>query len=343
MKLFFSQQHQEIYFQLLKEVFDSGRWSEGEQLQRFEEEFEQFTGLKTAMVSSGGVALLALFNYADVKNKEVIVPANTFYATALAARQAGAKVVYADCERKDLCLSVATIKSKVTPQTKAVCVVHIGGHICFDIESIRDFCETNNLMLIEDCAHAHGASFKGKSAGSWGVGGAYSFYSTKTLPMGEGGAIVSKNQELIEWVKKFRNYGKSFEGSHTKYLDIQALGYRMNEFSAALGRVQLRNLPEILNWKRNLAHKYDQIFSERVHFPEHMVSGFYKYIVFQKNLKEKTGCVYQTTDQCHYIDGVNEFFPNTDWIGKNHQCAPIWYGYDSACLPVAELKNILLD
>ena len=98
--------------------------------------------------------------------------------------------------------------SKVTPDTKAVIVVHIGGHIAFDIERIASFCVERHIALIEDCAHAHGAEWNGKIAGSYGLAGSYSFYATKTMPLGEGGMVVSRDKELISWMRKFRNYGK---------------------------------------------------------------------------------------------------------------------------------------
>ncbi|MBI4837676.1 MAG: aminotransferase class I/II-fold pyridoxal phosphate-dependent enzyme, partial [Nitrospirae bacterium] len=171
MKIPFSEGDRKKYFNLLNEVFDSNFWSEGWMVKRFEEKFTEAAGLQSMAVTNGGVALSALFEFAGVKNHEVIVPANTFFATAIAARRAGADVVYADCNKDDLCISFEDIRRKVTKKTKAVCVVHIGGHIAFEIEEIAVFCKENGIHLIEDCAHAHGANYNGKAAGSWGFGG----------------------------------------------------------------------------------------------------------------------------------------------------------------------------
>jgi len=276
----FSEDEREKYFSLLNKVFDSNFWSEGEMVKQFEREFSQFTGLPSLAFSNGGASLLALYTFAGVNGHEVIVPANTFYATAVTAKRAGAEVVYADCNKTDLCISLEDIKSKVTPRTKAICVVHIGGHIAFEIEEIADFCKQNGIALIEDCAHAHGASFNGKVPGSWGLGGAYSFYATKTMPLGEGGMICSTNKELLDWAKLFRNYGKKVEDGKVAYKIKNGFNCRMNEVTAALGIVQLEKMPEVLEWKRRLAAKYDQIFSNKVIFSENMISGYYKYVVF---------------------------------------------------------------
>ena len=167
----FGEQDRSEYFALLKEVFNSGHWSDGPMLHRFEEAFAAFTGQQAVALANGGAALLALYEYVGVRDADVIVPANTFWATTVAAKRAGANVIYADCNQEDLCLSLDDLKRKVTPRTKAVCVVHIGGHIAFQIKEIAAFCRERGITLIEDCAHAHGATWNGRTAGSWGLGG----------------------------------------------------------------------------------------------------------------------------------------------------------------------------
>ena len=194
----FSASQRKKYFSLLNQMFDSGYWSNGKLLHEFEERFSSYTNIHSRAVANGGAALLAILDYIDIKGKEVIVPSNTFWATILAVKKARGKVVYADCNKEDLCLSFDDVKQKVTPQTKAIVVVHIGGHIAFEIEKIAEYCKKNNIYLIEDCAHAHGSLYKGKSAGNWGFAGAYSFYATKTMTTGEGGMIVSHNSEFFK-------------------------------------------------------------------------------------------------------------------------------------------------
>lgn len=338
----FEEEYRERYYKLLDEVFASNFWSDGKMTRTFEEKFGKYTGLNACAVTSGGAGLLSILDYVGVKGAEVIVPANTFWATAQAVRKAGAQVVYADCNREDLCMCYDDMISKVTERTKAVVVVHIGGHIAFDIKKIAKFCNEKKIALIEDCAHAHGAEWNGNAAGSFGIAGSYSFYATKTMPLGEGGMIVSKDKELIDWVKKYRNYGKEvLDGNVVTYPLKDGFNYRMNEFTAALGIVQLEHLPKILEWKRVLAEKFDQIFENRVYLPEGMKSGYYKYIVFDYQLKEETGKVFNKTDFGNEIEGIKMDLPNSYWAAEHHKCAPIYYGWDKADLAVDDIKQYL--
>lgn len=343
MVLPFEKEYRKRYYQLLDEVFESNFWSDGKMTRRFEEEFEAFTGLPSCAVTSGGTGLLSILEYVNVRDSEVIVPANTFWATAQAAKKAGAKVVYADCNKEDLCMSYTDMVSKVTSDTKAVILVHIGGHIAFETEKIARYCEEHHIALIEDCAHAHGAQWNGRAAGSYGLAGSYSFYATKTMPLGEGGMVVSKDRDLIAWMKKFRNYGKEvLPGNIVTYPMKDGFNYRISEFTAALGIVQMEHLPVILEWKRALARKFDQIFDRRVALPEGMVSGYYKYIVFDRKLKEETGKVFNHTDFGNEIEGIALELPNSYWVAEHHKCAPIYYGWEQAELSVEEMKKYLL-
>jgi dTDP-4-amino-4,6-dideoxygalactose transaminase len=214
-------------------------------------------------------------------------------------------------------MSFEDLKIKVEKyKPVAVWIVHIGGHIAFQIEEIANFCKEKGIILLEDCAHAHGASWKGKKPGTWGDVGIYSFYATKTITTGEGGMLVTHNTELVEFAKKYRNYGK-FD------YKVKGLNFRMNEFTAAIGCVQVERLDEIVAWKNEYARKYlDPEYSHRVKFPEGMVSGYYKYIVFEP-ISKSTGKVYD--QPCHKILGKDYQLPNTDWVAENHWCVPLYY------------------
>jgi dTDP-4-amino-4,6-dideoxygalactose transaminase len=333
MKIIIERNSREKYYALLKKVFDSGFLSEGAMVRHFEEQFGKFVHLKATAVSSAGAGLLALLAYADVKGKDVIVPTNTFMATPLAVAWAGGRVVFADINKEDLSLSVKSLEGAITKNTKAVIVVHIGGHIAFDIFEIARLCKERNLVLIEDCAHAHGAEYKNRCAGSFGLGGAYSFYGTKTMPLGEGGTVVSRYEKVIRFVEKFRNYGK-FD------YRVKGFNFRMNEITAAFGLIQLERLPAILRWKRGLAKKFDLIFENRVYLPPHMLSGYYKYIVFDTELREETGRVFDRL--CHEIMAKDGNFPNASWVKCHHRCAPIYYGWDNASKSIEELRSLLI-
>lgn len=344
MVLPFEEEYRKKYYQLLDEVFESNFWSDGKMTQIFEEKFEAFTNLHSCAMTSGGAGLLSIFEYINVRGYDVIVPTNTFWATTQAAKMAGANIIYADCNKEDLCLSYQDVVNKVTPNTKAVVVVHIGGHIAFDIDKITAFCKEHNIALVEDCAHAHGAEWNGRCAGSWGIAGSYSFYATKTMPLGEGGMVVSKDEELIRWMKKFRNYGKEvINGNVVTYPLKTGFNYRINEFTSALGIIQLERMPRIIEWKTQLAQKYDEIFERRVKFPVGMKSGYYKYIVFDYDIKEETGKVFNKTDFGNEIEGLKRDLPNSYWIAEHHKCVPIYYGWEKAEYDVEKLKNYIMD
>src|SRR5947209_1471559 len=195
-------------------------------------------------------------------------------------------------------------------------LVHIGGHIAFDSERIAAYCREHGIFLIEDCAHAHGASWNGRKPGSYGDAGVYSLYATKTITTGEGGVLVSRHPELTEFARGFRNYGKPT-------YEVQGLNFRMSEFTAALGLLQVERLPQIVAFKNRIARaELDPRYPSRLELPEGMVSGLYKYIVFDR-LERSTGRVYD--EPCHRILGSDRELPGTDWVARNHSCVPLYY------------------
>lgn len=340
MRIPFEREYRKRYYQLLDEVFDSNFWSEGPMLRQFEDACESYFRIPGRAVANAGAGLWAIFEYLKVEGCDVIIPSNTFWATAVAAKRAGANVIYADCNREDLCLSLESLKKTVTEKTKAVVVVHIGGHIAFEIEGITSFCQERGIFLVEDCAHVHGGWWNGKTGGHYGFAGAYSFYATKTMPLGDGGMVVSRDNDFLLWVEKFRNYGKEVISGKVTYPVKNGFNFRMNNFTAALGVVQLEHLPRILEFKQAVAQKYDAIFENRVRFPEGMTSGYYKYIIFKEpRLSESTGQVFGPDDLCHVIDGIPVSLPNSEWVVKNHQCPPIYYGWEGADLDIAGIRN----
>lgn len=342
MRIPFEEEYRKKFYALEEKIFESNMWSEGEMLHTFEDKFGEYVHMGARGIADGGAALLAILSYLDVRGKDVIVPDNTFWADAQAVKYAGGNVVFADCNKEDLCLSFEDFRRKVTENTKAVIVVHIGGHVAFDVEKIATFCEEKGIYLIEDCAHVHGAWWNGKTGGNWGIAGAYSFYATKTMPLGDGGMVVSKNNDLLAYVEKFRNYGKEVLDGHVFYRMKEGFNFRLSEFNAALGIVQMERLPKIVEWKRALAKKYDQIFERHVIIPDGMESGYYKYIVFDTPLKQETGQVFGPRDLGHRIAGVEADVPNSIWVTEHHKCAPIYLGYEQADKSIDELRHILL-
>ena len=299
------------------EIIDTQKWSEGRFTQIFEDKWSSYHQSDSVAFSSWGGAALAALEFFNVKDKIVLCPSNTFIATPLSVIKAGGRVEFVDCNKDDLCMSLEDLRIKIQQYNPvAVFIVHIGGHIAFQIEDIAKLCRERGIIMIEDCAHAHGASWKGKKPGTWGDAGIYSFYATKTISTGEGGMLVTKNKALAEFGRQYRNYGK-FD------YKVEGLNYRMNEFTAAIGCVQADRLDEIVGWKREYAARHlDPHFSNRLQFPEGMLSGYYKYIVFDP-IEKSTGKVYD--QPCHRILGKSYHLPNTDWVAGNHWCAPLYY------------------
>ena len=305
------------FHECVDEIIASQKWTEAKYTKLFEEKWAAHCGLPTVAFSSWGGAALAALEYFSLGGKTVLCPSNTFMATPFSVVKAGGRVEFVDCNRTDLCLSFEDLKRKVDEfKPAAVWVVHIGGHIAFEIEKIAALCRDKGIVLLEDCAHAHGASWNGKRAGSWGDAGVYSFYATKTITTGEGGTLVTRHPGLVEFAQKYRNYGK-FDYA------VEGLNYRMSEFTAAMGAIQVDRLDEIVAWKNDHARRVlDPRFPNRLRLPDGMVSGYYKYITFDE-VSPSTGKVYDLP--CHKIMKKQYELPNSDWVAGHHWCPPLYY------------------
>jgi dTDP-4-amino-4,6-dideoxygalactose transaminase len=302
---------------LWERVFESQMWSDGELTREFEAAWSAWNGLEAVAFNGWTGAALAALEWAGVRGEKVLVPSNTFMATPLAAIHAGAQVEFVDCNRDDLCMSFDDLERKVaTHRPRAVFLVHIGGHLAFDSHRIADLCAAEGILLIEDCAHAHGGDWNGGRAGTFGDVGVWSFAPTKTISTGEGGMLVSRHADAIELTRTFRNYGKPDYATH-------GLNFRMNEFTAAIGIVQADRLPEIVRWKNEAVRLHvDPVHPSRLQLPDGMVSGLYKTIVFEP-IERSTGKVYD--EPCHRVLGHAVDLPNSDWVAENHWCVPLYY------------------
>ena len=313
----FDQRDRQRFHALIDEILDSNRWAEADMNARFEAAWEAWNEVPAVALGSWAGGALAALHFAGVAGETVLCPSNTFMATPLAAVRAGAEVQFVDCNRDDLCMSFADFERAAEQfKPRAAFLVHIGGHIAFEVEQIAAYCAENGIFLIEDCAHAHGAGWNGRKPGTWGDAGVYSLYATKTVSTGEGGVLVSRRPEVVAHARDFRNYGKP---AH----EVHGLNFRMSEFTAALGLVQVERMPEIVDWKNETAREWlDPQYPSRLELPEGMRSGLYKYIVFDW-LERSTGRVYDAP--CHRIMGHDIELPNSDWVARNHSCVPLYY------------------
>ncbi|MCT7522605.1 DegT/DnrJ/EryC1/StrS family aminotransferase [Aliarcobacter cryaerophilus] len=257
------------------EVLENKWLSSGEKTKKFEQEFSKYLGndiLSTA-VSSATAALHISLMIAGVKiNDEVVISGLTFVADANVVTLCGATPIFADVNSLgNWNPNVKDIKSKVTPKTKAIIVVHFAGYPIEDIDELVRFCKERNILLIEDVAHAVGASYNGQKCGTFGDIGCFSFFSNKNLSTGEGGMFVTKNSEFDKQARLLRSHGMTsmtidrHEGKTISYDVIQAgLNYRMDEIRCALGLVQLAKLDSNNNKRKELVEYYIKQINELI-------------------------------------------------------------------------------
>ncbi len=225
-----------------------GMWKAEE----FEAEVRKQTGARFAhAVSSGSTAVTSILAAAGVGHgDEVIVPPFTFVAPIETVFLAGALPVFAEID-ETLCLSPEGIEAAITPKTKAVLVIHMCGAPA-DLNGIKAVCEKHNLILLEDCGQAMGASYKGKSVGLHGVAGAFSFDYFKITTCGEGGMTITDEEEIFKKIDYIGDHGHTHIGDNRGMEDHYVMGtnYRIGEISAAIGLAQMRKLPWILEQNR---------------------------------------------------------------------------------------------
>jgi dTDP-4-amino-4,6-dideoxygalactose transaminase len=239
-----------------KEVLDSNWFIMGSQLEEFEKEYAEWNGVKHCVgISNGLDALTLALKALEIgPGDEVIVPSNTYIATALAVSNVGATPVFVEPRIETANLNPELIEIAITNRTKAIMPVHLYGQAC-EMEAIMNIANQYGLFVIEDNAQAHGATFNGRMTGSWGHINATSFYPGKNLgALGDGGAITTDNDELAHKVKVLRNYG-----SQEKYKN-EVLGYnnRLDELQAAFLRVKLKKLNEWTAERNRIAEVYIQ-------------------------------------------------------------------------------------
>lgn len=283
----------------LAEIFKTGWVGIGPCTKELEERFAAYIGTPYAVgVTSGTAALhIALQALGVGRGDEVIVPAITVVSTPYAVLYNGAKVVFADVEADSLCLDPEDFKRKITRRTRAVIPVHLGGHAC-DMDRIMKIARRHKLFVVEDCANALGATYKGKMLGSIGDIGCFSFESKKNMTTGDGGMLTTKKKQWADTLKALRWYGSSADtwkrfAGNTKYswrYDVSELGwkYNMNDVMAAIGLAQFKKLPSALRAKDKLRARYTKAlvgipWLEVAHDAPYTKSGWWLYVVRIKN------------------------------------------------------------
>ncbi|MCU8159169.1 DegT/DnrJ/EryC1/StrS family aminotransferase [Vibrio vulnificus] len=239
-------------------VIDSGWYIMGPELEAFESEFAQYCGTEYAIGVANGLDALVLTIRAWKElgklsvGDEVIVPANTYIASILAISENGLTPILVEPDEDTLNISPANIRIAITDKTKAILPVHLYGLIC-PMPQIMDIAREFELLVLEDCAQAHGANIDDKKVGNWAHAGAFSFYPGKNLgALGDAGAIVTNDSELANVIRALRNYG-----SHRKYENqYKGVNSRLDEIQAAMLRVKLKYLDSEVSRRQQIAAKY---------------------------------------------------------------------------------------
>lgn len=293
-------------------ILRTGRLILGPFLQQFEAQCAEYVGTSRAVgLSSCTAALEATLRYLRVEGGEVVVPTNTFVATANAVIYAGARPVFADIDGDALALDPADLERRLTPRTKAVIVVHIAGTISPHIRAIRRLCDSRRIPLIEDAAHAHGATFEGQQAGSFGFAGCFSMYPTKVLTTGCGGVVTTDDVDLAEYCSVVRHHGAGSRGLTVP--EHHGNDWIMNEISAAIGVRQLARLDEFVAQRNVLA----AIYRDAVAASEHLFNlplardarnSYYKYIVIAKHGIDGRR-VLDDASKTHNVELAQVYFP----------------------------------
>ncbi|MBX7246436.1 MAG: DegT/DnrJ/EryC1/StrS family aminotransferase [Candidatus Sumerlaeaceae bacterium] len=281
--------HREIWpevLPVLEDAFKNAAFIGGPQVAGFEKEFAEFCGMEhCASVNSGTDALHLAFRALGIgPGDEVITVPHTFIATTEAISLAGAKPVFVDIEPKTCTIDPGKIEAAITPQTKGIVPVHLYGQ-CADMDPILDIAKKRKLAVIEDAAQAHGATYKGRLAGSMGHAGAFSFYPGKNLgAAGEGGAVVATDKAVVDRVRQLRDHGQAQKYYH----DVEGVNARMDALQAIVLRPKLKRLSDWNKARARAAEYYNKRFagSQRigvVHKPEHNFHIYHLYVVFVDN------------------------------------------------------------
>jgi len=344
---YFSEHDIDWITKALRDILSSGWLTNAKYVAELEKKVCEYTGAKYAVaMNSCTAALHALMMALRVKpGDEIIVPANTFVSTANAPLYLGAKPIFADVDIDTYNISPESIQEKITPRSRGIIVVHVGGNPC-DMKEILEIAEDHNLFVIEDAAHALGSLYQGKHCGTLGLAGAYSLYPTKVITGGEGGIIVTNDRELYSRLRVIRNCGRETLGA----ADIIEIGhnFRMTECSAVLALAQFTHIEEFILYRNKIAEaynsalrKFDWIETQTIKYGNR--SAYYAYIILldedapvtrdelKKKFQEKgigTSIIYKPV---HLQPIYRKLFgykpgmlPNAEYIGNNNLALPLY-------------------
>jgi perosamine synthetase len=365
-KIYFSESDRREIIARIDESLASGQLTLGQYGKQLEEYLANYVGISHAVVVNSGTSALEIpLRALGVEGGEVIVPTNTFFATVLSVMHAGGCPRFAELDPETFSIDVDHAKSLVNEHTKGIVIVHIGGIISPRIGELRDFCREKGLFLVEDAAHALGSSLDGQQAGSFGDAASFSFYPTKIVTSGEGGAITTNREDIDAEARLYRDQGKA---SFTANVHGR-LGYnwRMSEPHAIIGLTHCQRLDEFVAERQKIARFYDEALAdiegvEPLLLPEGCSSNYYKYIaniedwVDRAALKQVirgefdiglSGEVYERPVHLQpYFEGIYSegMLPKAERACARHICLPVFQGLgEDDCQQVVDALSIALQ
>ena len=342
---------------VIQKILKSGWLTHGKYTRLFEKEFCKFTKAKYAVSVSSCTAGLHLSCIAAgfKKGDEVIVPAQTHTATAHAVEYTGAKVIFVDVESLTGNIDTEKILKKITKKTKGIIIVHMAGYPC-NVQRILKICKKKNLKLIEDCAHGLGTYVKKKHVGNYGKSGSFSFYPTKQITTGEGGMVITNDFSFYKKIKTLKAFGIDKDIKDRKKqgdYDVKKLGlnYRMTDFQAALGYLQLQRYNKNLSRRHQIAKRYLENLSnikEIKLMPYSDNCSFFVFQIFTKKRDEllKIFKKMKIGSSVHYLNPLPKmtYYKKKYKLNINDYMQANKYGQSNISLPMyPKLKNNEID
>ncbi len=329
----------------IREVLESGIVAQGPKVAQLEQEFAALVGTQFAVAVANGTAALHLALLANGigEGDEVITSPFTFIASANSVLYTGARPVFVDIKADTFNIDPALIEAAITPRTKAIMPIHLYG-LMADMDAIMEIAQRHNLVVIEDAAQAHGATYKGRGAGSFGTG-CFSLYATKNMTTAEGGMVTTNDPDVADRVKLLRAHGMKVRYYH----DVLGFNFRLTDIHAALGLAQIRKLPAFNERRRHNAEFLNQHLTHVItpHAPESYGHVWHQYTIRLKE-GDRDAAVKKLADagvgsgifypvpvyrQKVYTDlGYNQSLPVTEMVTKQVISLPVHPRLSSADL-----------
>lgn len=326
-----------------RSILSAGALVPGATNAEFEGLFAELVGVGHATaVASGTAALEIALRCLDLSGRVVLVPANTNYATAEAVVRAGCRPVLYD---SDLYPDLHSIEEACTPEVGGLVVVHIGGYLAAGLPEIGHFCARRGIRLVEDASHAHGSTWRGRAAGTFGDAAAFSMFATKVVTTAEGGILVTDDAEVAALSRRYRDQGKADDGVHNI---VFGSAWRMSELHAALGVVQMRQLAGVLERVNAIVTRYVTEIThplvEVPYDPDVRYSG-HKFIVtvagggreglrghlLEHGIRPAKGVYEVPVQHQPALDlPAGPGYPRAERFAASHLCLPMWKGLSDA-------------